>query len=314
MKYYCECCDYGTDHKPNFERHLLSKKHEKSTQNQQKVNIESTQSQQKVNIERSFFINCKYCNKSFTTKQAMYRHIKYTCKKNKDEDLKEFVRLLNEKDKEVNEIKEKMNQQTKENEKLAKQIEKLSKKLQINNYNKNNTTTNCNNNNIMNNYHIQLLNYDKTDYSHLTDKDYVKCIKDCNHSVMSLIKKVHFNDKKPENKNIYISNIKNGYAMVYKDNKWQLVKRKDQIDDMYDYNEVVLDNWYAEYKVKYPNIVKSFQRYLRNKEEGDDMINRVKEQILLMLYNNRYIDEPPHGENGLPIENDDKENIILSDS
>ena len=31
----------------------------------------------------------------------MYRHIKYYCKKNKDEDLKELARLLNEKNKQL---------------------------------------------------------------------------------------------------------------------------------------------------------------------------------------------------------------------
>ena len=55
----------------------------------------------------------------------MYRHIKYTCKKNKDEDLKELARLLNEticgKDKQL--------------EKMQKQIDKLTNKLQIQNIN-----------------------------------------------------------------------------------------------------------------------------------------------------------------------------------
>ena len=56
----------------------------------------------------------------------MYRHIKYTCKKNNDEDIKELVRLLNEqtknKDKELCEMK-------KQNENMQKQIDKLSNKL-----------------------------------------------------------------------------------------------------------------------------------------------------------------------------------------
>ena len=46
--------------------------------------------------------------------------------------------------------------------------------------------------------------------------------------------------------------------MVYKDNKWQLVKRKEQIDDLYEYNEVVLETWYKEKKEKMPEMVKSF--------------------------------------------------------
>ena len=33
----------------------------------------------------------------------MYKHIKYVCKKNKDEDFKELARLMNEKDKQMKE-------------------------------------------------------------------------------------------------------------------------------------------------------------------------------------------------------------------
>ena len=74
--------------------------------------------------------------------------------------------------------------------------------------------------------------------------------------------------------------------MVYKQDKWQIVNKKTQIDDIFDYNEVILENWYDEYKEKYPNIIQSFQRYLQNRDE-DVVLNKIKEEILLMLYNKR---------------------------
>ena len=84
--------------------------------------------------------------------------------------------------------------------------------------------------------------------------------------------------------------------MIYKDDKWQIVNKKEQIDKLYDFNEVVLETWYDEYKEQYPEIIKSFQSYLKNCDESNT-INRVKEQILLMLYNNRQmvtvVDSPP---------------------
>ena len=76
--------------------------------------------------------------------------------------------------------------------------------------------------------------------------------------------------------------------MMYKNNKWQLVDRKNQMDDLYDYNEVMLENWYDEYKDKYPEMIRSFERYLKNKDD-DNLLNDVKDEILLMLYNNRLI-------------------------
>tara|TARA_A100001011_G_scaffold399945_1_gene511253 strand:+ start:223 stop:1164 length:942 start_codon:yes stop_codon:yes gene_type:complete len=277
--YDCKCCNYSTHIKTHFHKHLTTKKHKESTKSQQKSTFESTKSQQKVNPilnPHAKSYDCQYCSKYFTTKQAMYRHIKYTCKKNKDEDLKELARLLNEKDKQINELILNKDNQL---EKMQKQIEKLVNKLQIQNIN-NGTITNHNV------YNIQILDYNKTDYSHLTDSDYVNCITDCNHCVKSLIEKVHFNEKKPENMNIYISSIKGNYAMVYKNNAWQIQDKKEQVDDLYEYNEIMLDNWYQEYRQKYPQMIQAFKNYLRNREEND-VINEVKKEILLMLYNNR---------------------------
>ena len=205
----------------------------------------------------------------------MSKHIKYSCKHNKDEDLKELARLLNETIKDKNQ----------ELRKMQKQIDKLTNKLKIQNINHNITQYNLTNvNNAVNN--VYLLNYDNTDYSHLTERDYISCINDCNHCIKTLIEKVHFNIEKPENMNIYISSIKGKYVMVYKDDSWQIQNKKDQVDDMYNYNEVVLENWYDEYKQTYPHIIQSFQRYLKNKDESD-IINSMKDDILVMLYNKR---------------------------
>jgi len=279
-KYYCKCCDYNAKVKSSYDKHLKTKKHIESSKSHHLVTPKSPFSHPKVTILQDTTttpFQCHYCNKQFKYKQGMYRHIKYTCKKNKDEDFKELARLLNEKDKQ---IEKKDKQIEKMQLTMQKQIDKLTQKLQIQN------VVHGDVNNQNNIYNIQLLNHKDTDYSHLTPKDYMRCIKDCNHCVKSLIEKVHFNEIKPENMNIYISNIKGNYAMIYSGNQWQIVNKKEQIDDLYEYNEVVLETWYDDYKEQYPEVIKSFQRYLKNKDEND-IINDVKKQILFMLYNNR---------------------------
>ena len=278
-EYTCECCCFTTHIKTHYKKHLETQKHKKYKKSHQKVIKKSPFSHHLVTnfnepISPSF--QCQYCSKVFKYKQGMYRHIKYTCKKNKDEDLQEFTRLLNEKDLQLERTQKQIDT-------MQKQIDKLTNKLQIQNIVHGNITNNQQNNI----YNIQLLNHKDTDYSHLTSKDYIRCIKDCNHCVKTLIEKVHFNNKKPENMNIYISNIKGNYAMIYSDNQWKLTNKKDQIDDLYDYNEVILENWYDDYKETYPEIIKSFQRYLSHRDEDSTTINYVKEKILLMLYNNR---------------------------
>jgi hypothetical protein len=74
--------------------------------------------------------------------------------------------------------------------------------------------------------------------------------------------------------------------MIYKDNEWQIKNKKEQLENLYDTNEVVLECWYDEYKDKYPHIINSFQRYLKNKD-GNDVLNKMKDDILVMLYNKR---------------------------
>ena len=276
--YTCNSCDYSTKRKAEYKRHLETKKHIVSSKSHHFDTPNSPFCHQFDTIltpQKDTRYPCKYCNKLFKYRQGMYRHIKYTCKKNKDEDFKELARLMNEKDKQIMEKDSRL-------DKMQKQIDKLANKLQIQNINHGMIQNNNNHNNVV----IQLLNHKDTDYSHLTHKDYMACINDCNKCVKTLVEKVHFNKNKPENHNIYLSNIKGKYVMIFKENEWQIRDKREQIDDLYDYNEMVLDMWYDEYKERYPNIIRSFQRYLTNKDEND-ILNKVKDEILEMLYNKR---------------------------
>jgi hypothetical protein len=159
-------------------------------------------------------------------------------------------------------------------ERRDKQITKLSTKLQINN--------NCNiiNNQINN---IQLLNYKDTDISHLQSYHYINCLKRVNNGIKTMIENIHYNPDKPENMNIYISNLKNRYVMVYENDKWEL---RDYFDNIYEHKEMLLEEWIANEKDKYPELIEKFKKYLNNKE-NNSIYNKIKEDIKLMMYNNR---------------------------
>jgi hypothetical protein len=251
------------------------KNNNESTKKQQKVNIKSTSSQHLVNIESTSLFVCKYCERNFKFKQSMYRHIKYSCIKNKTEDLTELVRLLN------NQLENQQNQLENQNNQLqtqSKQIEKLMGKLEINS---------SFNNNTINNNNITLLNYNDTDVSHLTDDDYKKCIKKVCFCVMGLIEKVHFNPDKPENMNVYISNIKNKYMMIYQNNKWNLTN-KNELDRLYDDKELMIDQWIEENKD--PEMEKFFNRYLDLKKD-DKTMQMITDEIKLLMFNNKNLIE-----------------------
>ena len=267
--YNCTACLFSTEIKQHFQRHLSTNKHLLT----QKVNPKSTFSQPKVNPkgnpETSLIIPsqnknvCKYCDRLFSCKQSMYRHIKYTCHKNKDEDLKELVRLLNIK----------LEQQGKQIQSQARQIEKLMGKLEING--------SFNTTNIQN---ITLLSYKDTDTSHITDSDYINCIKKVCLCVIKLIEKIHFNPEKPENKNIYISNMKDKYLLVYEKDSWVLKNKNREIDKLYEEKELMIEEWLEEHKD--PELQIFFDKYLNNKK-NTETIDMINEELRLMMYNKR---------------------------
>ncbi len=267
MNFSCVSCNYHTNLRSNLTKHLQTQKHfilQKTMKSQEKVNNESTISHEKV------IFSCKYCSKVFKHKQSMYHHIKYSCTKNKDEDLKELVRLLN------NQLEQQKQDFQSQLHKQSKQIEKLMGKLEI--------TGSFNTTHIQNN--ITLLAYEKTDTSHLTDDDYKKCIKKVNFCVKNLIEKIHFNPNKPENMNIYISNMKDKYLMVYDGTNWNLANKTDQLEKLYDDKEIMLEEWLETNKDT--EMKEKFLRYLNNKET-DECINMIKEEIKLMMYNKKQI-------------------------
>jgi hypothetical protein len=168
-------------------------------------------------------------------------------------------------------IEQQKNELQSQKQEFNKKIDKLMGKLEVGN---------TFNTAIVNN--IQLLGYRQTDVSHLTDQDYRSCIKRVNHCVKNMIEKVHFNPSKPENMNIYISNIKEKYIMVYDGANWNLANRKDELDRLYEEKEMMLEEWLDSNPDE--ELKQKFMRYLNNKD-NDECLNRIKEEIMLMLYN-----------------------------
>ena len=107
-------------------------------------------------------------------------------------------------------------------------------------------------------------------------------------SVPKLIEAIHFNPDKPQNQNVYIPNIKNKYAMVWNGKKWVLNSREDIIDDMYDDNSDLLIDKLEQLKEfdKKNKILNKFKRFMDQKEDSD-IKNKIKEDIKLLLYNNK---------------------------
>ena len=331
VNYNCPRCGYYSTIKTQYVRHLnklklcnnkisdddLQKEYIKyNIINKIKINNFETKNQQKLteNQQKSTFLYiCKYCEKNFSFNQSLNRHFK-TCKEKKKTEeanisMKELVEMLNKQLEEQNKMllnqKEEFIKELEKNKKVIekkeielekkelefklelekrnKQIDELIKKSGINN---SKITQNIQNN-------IKLLAYKNTDISTISDNDIIKCIKHNNMCIPQLIKMIHLDPQKPENHNIYISNLKNGYIMLYDGKKWNTLNRDDTIINLIDEKQNIIEEKIEDWVTKgkeYPELMKKFKRYLE-KKENNEVLNKIKEEIKLMLYNYRNVIE-----------------------
>ena len=133
---------------------------------------------------------------------------------------------------------------------MEKEIEKKCKNGNITN-NTNNTNNTNSYNNIVNNNTININNYGDENLKHLRNKDFAKLLDSIYNAVPKLIEKIHFDPNHPENQNIKYTNQRSPYLKVIKDNKWQLVSKKEELLDLIDNKCFMLkEKYYAILKKK----------------------------------------------------------------
>ncbi len=209
-------------------------------------------------IESSIEIKCEFCNKQYSSIISHMYHIKNTCSM-KDVKIKEKLELANQKIKELE---------------IENKILKENPKTVINN-------------NSINNTIILVNGYNDTSLEKLSDKHYLRALNKMILSVPTFIKDVHFNPNMPENQNIYISNMRNGYVMVYNSDtkNWDARPKGEMIDRLINDREYDIQEWLGEGE-KYPKAMQKFNEYIEKKEE-DGVQKTIKEEVELVLYNNR---------------------------
>ena len=75
-----------------------------------------------------------------------------------------------------------------------------------------NNTTNIQNNIIINNFYCNM--------KFIKDDEILECINRCYSCIQELFKLIHIDT--PENRNLYLSNMKDSFLYLYKNNKWEL--------------------------------------------------------------------------------------------
>ena len=304
--YSCETCNFSSKIKTHYNRHLKTQKHKKKikenegnlfskksvttndhcfdhkytffsdfntfdhkmTTNDHKLPQKKYISDNKKDGKDGFF--CDYCNKKLSTKGHLTRHIKNYClevKKSKSKNEKTVIHNL---------LEEQKNLFDQERKYLYTQIEKLLDKV-------GNTTIN-------NTQNIQLNNYGKEDLSHISDKFKTSLLKIPYGAIPKMIEAVHFNDKKPENKNISLTNVRDNKIKVFTGNKWVYKNKDETINELVDGKYYILDTYYDNKTFTDDNISVqvNYEKFRKFYEEGDkELVELLKKECELVLLNNR---------------------------
>jgi hypothetical protein len=211
---------------------------------------------------------CEKCNINFTTRQAKSRHINKSCK-NKN-DIIEKNNIIDELKKENLEIKNTLNELLKLCKIHPKTLQKINKNL-INNTNNTNNSNNTNNGTI-NNGTINIVNFGSEDLASILSKSEI--FKILNRKLSSLeesIKLTHFNNDRPELKNIYITNLKDQYAYSYDGTKFTASLKTDLLSELVDNHIENLEYSLEEYKDKLqPKTVEILDKFIDKMNDDDD--------------------------------------------
>ena len=230
-------------------------------------------------------ISCAYCGNVFAHKSSLCKHLNGRCKIKKQIDNEReciYNKLLSELQelKQANlEIKLSNQEIIKENKRLRQKMSNMKAKKIT--YNKTNNT--INNGTVINN--IKLVAYGREDRTKIDPREIIKALQGYATQV-ELTKMIHFNDKYPEYHNIYINNLRDKYVMVY-DGEWRLKLREGIIDDIYDTNKEYIEENLEEFIKSLDRIrINSLNRWL-NTPETSPKIKKIKDEIKLLLYNER---------------------------
>jgi hypothetical protein len=156
--------------------------------------------------------NCKYCQKKFTRSDNLKRHLDGRCKvKTSCNELEKFKNEFENMKNEIIELKKQLN--------IKNDIEKTQYVIPATNIGQV-----VNNNTINNtvNLNIQIVQYGKEDISKLELYDAINVyLKSSGKTIFSnMLKHINFNEKYPQNHNIYISDLARQIVKYHNGTRW----------------------------------------------------------------------------------------------
>jgi hypothetical protein len=277
-EYVCpDCLKNFANSKSHFERHINKKKPcifktqdlcQNNPNTNEEINIKNTNTEINIEInqdEKEYL--CEYCNRNFSRKFCLDRHINGRCKeKNKCDDKNKFIQ--NNKNI-IKQNKEIVNKQNEEIEILKKEIEELKKDNAIFKSQLVDKKSKPNINIVVNN---NIVNFNNVDYNDIDKKLFINPLMDTRlygkEIILKMIENIYINEELPKFHNIMITDKNRGYVKIYDNGKW----KTDNIhtinlvlDGVITHSKTILD----ELNIKYVNNNKAKSRLNTSKKYVD---------------------------------------------
>jgi hypothetical protein len=280
MEYICKICkkDYSS-YKSLWYHNYKYHKHPVNNPNTVVNNLNTT-----VNP----IFKCNFCNKEFNTRQSKSRHELHYCKNNK----------LKEKDDEIQALKKELGEYKKdiikdiivEYKEIKKQNEELMKLLKVHPK----TLTKMNNNGcLINNgtMNVQIVQLGHENlHEVLNDNQKLSILNKQAMSLNQLIELIHTNPEFTQFRNVCITNLQSSVGFKYCDKakKFLAVNKNELLNDLIENRIYDIQNFYKEIESKMtPDKANKMKKFIDRMLNEPELKNLKKEEIKLILYNNR---------------------------
>jgi predicted nuclease with TOPRIM domain len=182
-----------------------------------------------------------------------------------------------------------------ENNKRLEESDKKNKeeiaKLKEENTNYKSIIHNTQNNiGTQNNIIFKIKAYGIEDTSKITVNDYKRILGRGMNSVPAFVEKLHFDKNVPENHNVYISNLRDEYVLMYDGKKWRLKDRDEALQQLSEDKSDILETKFEELMERLDEpTIRMFERFLKIKDDDEEKIKIIKKELKKTLYENREI-------------------------
>ena len=153
-------------------------------------------------------------------------------------------------------------------------------------------TSNTNNSHNNNTNYIQqnivINSFGKENIKHIKSRFLDHLIKIPYGAIPKLLKAIHFDPKHPENRNVRITNKKQPYANIYKDDRWIIADKKKIIGDMIDKGYDMIHEHHSE-NTHILNKFKSknYNKFMDKFEDNDKILKQnLEKNIEIEILNN----------------------------